>query len=191
MKKIIRRNYVNDKRYQGKFVISVIVICGVGMILSGGMFNFLSYMTLESLRWKTHIASIDTIGTAIKPHLVSSLVVFIFYTTVALLAFSKYILNRAHPPLFRIRRDIDTAKEGNLTAGVNLLHTEEFRNTADSVNHMIGSLRQRFGNIREDFGKTEKTINIIEYVLDRPELTEGKTKELIDNLEHLKASMKK
>ena len=125
MKKYRRRQYLVDIRYQGKFVIGVILIGTFVQALALAIFNFLAYRKLESIVWRIHVDA-STIGELIKPYLVYTSIFVIALTAVVMIDYSRRILNKTAPPLFRLKRYIERAGEFNLVAGLDWMARDEF-----------------------------------------------------------------
>ncbi|WP_333652619.1 hypothetical protein [Dissulfurispira sp.] len=66
-----RKQYITHKSYQRGVVLRIVLICAIGLLINLGIFNFLSYREVESLRWRMHIP-VNTIGDIIGQYLIYS-----------------------------------------------------------------------------------------------------------------------
>lgn len=183
-----RRNYLVDKRYQGKFVITIIGICAFGMFIALATFNYLSYKKLDSVLWGIHIDK-STIGEIIRPYLIYSNIFAIVLTTLILIAFSRFALHKTAPPLFRLKRYIEHASQGNLNITLDWLVNDEFKKTAEELNRMVASMRDKFKVIKEKAKTIETTSHVLGHVLDKPDLSAEKCRSLIEDLQSLKEKL--
>lgn len=180
-----RRNYVTDKRFQGKYVLTTVGICALGMLLAVGVFNYLSYGTIELAIWRAHVDE-KTVGEIIRPHLISSNAFALFFTVVSLIVFSRFVLIKTAPPLYRIKKFIERTGEGNLNQTLDWITIDEFRDTADELNSMVSTLRERFDEIKKTGHAVIELSRAVGYTIDMPEIAAEKCSLLLENIEGLK-----
>ncbi len=185
MKDYRRRHYVTDRDYQGRVVLAIILICCAGLLLSLGLFNYFSYTNIESLRWKTHIEP-STLGDIVRPYLISSSLAGIALTVIALYFLLNTLLQKTAGPIYRMAKDIGNATGGDLSQNIFLRKGDDFRETAVELNKMIVSVRTNFRQTIEKFAEIRRTVDSLEYVMDKPEIAEQKCQRLLDDLEVLK-----
>ncbi|MDP2168334.1 MAG: methyl-accepting chemotaxis protein [Thermodesulfovibrionales bacterium] len=185
-----RRKYVVDKRYQGKFTLTVIGFCAFGMLVALGIFNYLAYRKFESVMWRVHIDE-STIGELIKSSLIYSNVIALVLTALILIAFSRFVLLKTAPPLFRLNRHIEKAAGGNLTSNLDWVQNDEFKETAEELNRMVSSLRDKFRVVKDRGKDVQSVSNILGYVMDKPDLADEKCRLLADSLRSLRDALSK
>lgn len=181
-----RRNYLVDRRYQGSYVLAVIGVCALGMLATLAAFNYFSYGELESAQWSMHI-KVQSIGEMIRPSLVYSMVFGLLMTALLLFFLSRLVMKRTVPPLYRLRRYLDTMGRGNLSVDLDWLPGEAFSSTADALNGMSGYLRKRFASVGE---KAEAASGHAEAML-REGASREECRSLLETLEALEAHLRK
>ncbi|MBI5639650.1 MAG: methyl-accepting chemotaxis protein [Nitrospirae bacterium] len=180
-----RRQYIVDRSYQGRVIAKIVMICSLGMMLELVMFNYLSYGNIESLRWRVHISA-ETISEIVRSYLISSSAVGISVTAIALYLFLQGILQRTAGPIYRLKKDIEIASSGDLSLSIWLSREDDFKDTAVELNRMIEAMRADFTLMRKGFSDVTRTVDLLEYVADKPEIAIAKCQRLIDTLEPLK-----
>lgn len=190
MKGYKRRRYIIDGFYQGKFAVTVVAICATGMFISLAIFNYLSYRAFESVVWMAHI-NITTVGELLRHYLLISNAVGIVLTIILLFAFSRFVLHKTAPPLFKLKRYIETVGAGNLTATIDWTERDEFKETAEEFNKMVVALRDKFMAVKEKAEVVIADSEHLGYVMDKPDMSLEKCKALIENLDTLKESLQR
>lgn len=180
-----RRNYFIDKAYQGRMVLRIIMICAAGLLFELVLFNFLSYRNLEQMRWRTHIGA-ETVGDITNTYLLYSSILGVTFTCVALFAYLRVMNRRTAGPLYRMKRDIEMAADGDLSLNIWLRREDDFKETANELNLMVAAIRQDFKQLGDGLANVGRTIDVLEYVEDRPEFMKQKCRQLIEHLEPLK-----
>lgn len=180
-----RRSYFIDKAYQGRMVLRIIMICAAGLLFELALFNFLSYRSLEEMRWRTHIGA-ETVGEITGTYLIYSSIFAVLFTCAALFVYSRVMHRRAAGPLYRMKRDIEMAADGDLSLNIWLRREDDFKETADELNRMVAAIRQDFRQMGDGLDKVGRTIDMLEYAEARPELMKQKCRQLIEHLEPLK-----
>ena len=139
MDKYRRRHYFIDRSYQGGVVARIVMICSAGMLLELGLFNYLSYGNIESMRWKTHIG-IERISEIVSFYLVYSSLFSIFVTVGVLYLFLSSVLKKTAGPIYRLNKDIGSAADGNLSLSIWLRGEDDFKETAAELDRMNSSV---------------------------------------------------
>lgn len=183
-----RRKYISDKGYQWRFVLATIGICAAGMVLALAVFNFLAYRGIESYTWRVHVEK-STAAELIMPYLLYSNVPALVLTIMTLSAFACFMILRTAPPVFRMKKYIDSAARGNLDIGLDWAAYDEFRETAEDLDRMVAALRERFIIVKERGDAVVLLSSIIPYVAEKPEAAREKCEALIKELEGLKSAL--
>jgi len=179
-----RRNFFIDKSYQGRIIMRILQICFAGLILELFLFNYLSYRNMEDMRWKMHVGA-DTVSQLVQSYLAYSSVIALLFTVSALYVYIRFIRHQTAGPLYRLNRDIGIAAEGDLS--LNVLRDEgDFRETAEELNRMLSSIRTDFRLMSERFVDIDRTVSLLEYIGDKPEVASRKCEQLIEYLEPLR-----
>ncbi|MDA8241707.1 MAG: hypothetical protein M0Z67_15240 [Nitrospiraceae bacterium] len=179
-----RRNFFIDRSYQGRIIMRILQICFAGLALELVLFNYLSYRNVEAMRWRTHIQA-DTLGEIVSSYLVYSSVVALLLTGAALFVYIKFMRQKTAGPLYRLHKDIGFAAEGDLSRNIWLRGDDDFKDTAEELDRMISSIRADFRLLSERMVDIGRTVDLLEYIADRPALASEKCRQLIEYLEPL------
>ncbi len=190
MKAYRRRNYFTSPGYQGRFILMILGIGAAGMAAALTAFNILSYRQIDSVLWKIHIKA-SSIWDLLVPYLAYTNAVALSLTVIALLMFSRHMIKRTAPPLFRIKHYIDTAAGGNLTADLAWTEQDEFKETADDLNAMVDAMRAKFRDIKPVGEKVVSDAGVLQYLSDNPRVCAGKCSDIIYDLQSLSQSLRK
>ncbi len=180
-----RRNYFIDKGYQGRIILWIIMICSAGLLLDLSIFNFLSYRNIEAMRWRSHISA-GTVGEITRTYLIYSSIFAIIFTIAALFIYLRYVRYKSAGPLYRLSKDIENAADGNLAVNIWLRKEDDFKETAYELNRMLASFRSDFKQLGDSLSEASRTIDVLEYVGNKPELAKQKCQQLVECLEPLK-----
>jgi methyl-accepting chemotaxis protein len=161
MKKFKRRNYFIDKSFQSRFVGIIVFVSLPVMAVSAALFSYLSYRQLEAMRWKTHAVSIEG---ALRPYFIYAVFFAAVFTSVALYFTARHILRRIAGPVHRMRKDIEMLKDGNLSVRIRLRGADEFQETAERLDAMVSSMRDRFETLNENFMEVKRIIEPVKYL---------------------------
>jgi len=187
--KFRRKQYITDKGYQWRIALRIISICFIYLILNLLIFNYLAYRKLEALQWKMHVP-VETIGEIIKPYLLFSTGLSAAFTIITLFIFIRYILKKTSGPIYGLKSYIDKAANGDLSTDLYLRKEDDFKDTANDLNMMVFTLRSRFTFIKNGFSLTEKTLEKMEHIKDKPESMREKYNVLIESIESLRKEIK-
>jgi len=184
MREYKRRQFLVDKSYQMRIITRILLICFAGLVLDLVVFNMLSYTNIEAMRWRTHI-QFETVNDIVWSYLVYSSVIAMLFTVTVLYLYIRFMRRQTAGPLFRLNKDIGSAAKGDLSLNIYLRGEDDFKETAAELNTMISSIRADFRLLSEKFAAIEKTVNVLEYVADKPEIALQKCQQLIEYLEPL------
>lgn len=179
-----RKLYITDKGYQWRAVLSIIAICAAGLFINLVLFNYLAYRELESLQWKGHINAGST-GDVVMPLLIYTGIFSSALTVLALFFYFRRLMHRTAGPLFRLKKDIERAAQGDLSVTIYLRKADDFKDAARECNRAIESLRNRFSLLKEKFLFIGRTLDILEYAKDREGVSAQKCKLLKEAVESL------
>ncbi|MBI5100263.1 MAG: methyl-accepting chemotaxis protein [Nitrospirae bacterium] len=187
MKKYRRRHYFIDKGYQGRIIFKIILLCLAGVVIELGVFNYLAYSDLESLRWRVHL-DISSTRDIIRSHLIVSGIISVSFTSGALFLFLRSIILRTAGPVFRLKKDIDLATEGDLSKEIWLRKEDDFKDTAMDLNKMIESFREDFRKIGATAAEIQRITYVLQFIEDKPGVATEKCDQLISRLDELISS---
>jgi hypothetical protein len=73
-----RRNYFIKKGFQGKFVLTFVLVSAIGGIIAIGVFNLLAYRKLDLMQYKIHIFTETTGQLLLRDILYANLLALVF-----------------------------------------------------------------------------------------------------------------
>lgn len=184
MHKYKRSHYLIDKGYQIKIVFRLLLICAVGMSLWLATFNYLAERAIEGAQWRVHMR-VGTVNEIVVTSLVYATVLSVLLTIFVLFIYFRYMIGKTADPIYRMDRGLEAAAKGDLQAKIWLRKEDEFKDTVLELNKMIESVKKDFQYIRESFSEINTTVNILRYVIDRPELADEKCQSLVTSIENL------
>ncbi|MDP2167017.1 MAG: methyl-accepting chemotaxis protein [Thermodesulfovibrionales bacterium] len=177
-----------DKTFQGKFIMSFVLICLTGMALALGLFNYFVLSEIEGIRWRMVFYS-GTLADIVSPHLGYLGVFAVLFTAAATAAVSWVITWKVAGPVYRLKKDIDSIGAGNLNLKVMLRKNDEFKDTAAELDRMAASLREKFGRIKSDFSDASKIVDTLGDT--REDLLGPKSEQLLQKIGDLANNLKR
>lgn len=165
-----RRKYIVDKRFQGKFILFFVIISSISSIIATVVFNHIALKRLESIMWSAHI-SVKTTDEVIGSLFIYVNIIAFLVVSFLLILTGIWMVRKTSGSLYVISKDIMRAANGDLSVGINLMQKNEFNDVVSSLNDMIKKLKERFFNIKQQYGEISAYIRDIErtYAKDTPE----------------------
>ncbi|MBI4822894.1 MAG: methyl-accepting chemotaxis protein [Nitrospirae bacterium] len=182
-----RRQYIVDKDFQGRFILTFVLICLFGMVMAVGLFNYFALNELEDLRWSMAFYE-NSLASTVTPHLIYLSIFSVLFTIVSLSMASWFIAGKVAGPIYRLKKDIESIGDGNLYLNVRLRKADMFKDTAQELDSMATALRERFKNISKEFNATRKIIDTLKDTKD--ELLKTKCEQLSYSIENLSNTLK-
>jgi|Deesub1362A_J573_1020465.scaffolds.fasta_scaffold00004_395 methyl-accepting chemotaxis protein len=158
-----RKRYFINPDFQGRFILSFALICLLGMTISVALFNYLTMREFEALKWKMVIYAGNS-ADIIAPYLIYISIFAVIFTIVVLIIFSRFLRWRVSGPIYRLKKDLDMVRDGNLALNISLRRKDHFRDSAEELNKMVASLREKFKKLGSDFRATKRIIDTLKDV---------------------------
>ncbi len=155
--KFRRRKYINDRKFQMRFVIPFVVVSLIGGILTSVIFNSLALKKFESLAWSTHI-NLKTTGDLIMPLFIYINIINFLLVAVLLTATGIWMMRKTSGPLYRMLEDIRKVAAGDLTTDITLRQKDWLKDTACDLKAIVKSIKDRFMIISEMYMDISKSI---------------------------------
>jgi methyl-accepting chemotaxis protein len=131
----------------------------------------------------------STVGELIRPYLIYSYVLALTLTILVLVGFTRFVLLRTAPPLYRLQRFIERAGDGNLSAGLDWLEHDEFRETARALDTMVEALRGRLAGVKRAAEDVVEHSVVLGHVMDKPHVAVEKCGAMLDRLKALRSEL--
>ena len=165
-----RRKYIVDKRFQGKFILFFVIISSFISIVATVVFNHIALKRLESIIWSAHI-SVKTTDEVIGSLFIYVNIIAFLVVSFLLILTGIWMVRKTSGFLYMISKNIMRVANGDLSVSIDLGQKDEFNDVVSSLNDMIKKLRERFFNIKQQYGEISAYIRDIEktYAKDTPE----------------------
>ncbi|MFA7677427.1 MAG: methyl-accepting chemotaxis protein [Candidatus Omnitrophota bacterium] len=137
-----RRQYFIDRSFQTKFILRFCLVVIASALIIGGLVLFLSRNSTTVAIENTEVV---VKGTAdfILPVVVSTTLMVTLLSAIAVSLITLVTSHKIAGPLFRLKREIDFLKEGDLRRNFNIRSKDQLQNLSKSLNQMCEALRQR------------------------------------------------
>lgn len=165
-----RRKYIVDKRFQGKFILFFVIISSISSIIATVVFNHIALKRLESIMWSAHI-SVKTTDEVIGSLFIYVNIIAFLVVSFLLILTGIWMVRKTSDFLYVISKNIMRVANGDLSVSIDFRQKDEFNDVVSSLNDMIKKLKERFFNIKQQYGEISAYIRDIErtYAKDTPE----------------------
>ncbi len=146
--KIRRKHYLIDKDFQISFIFKFCGIVILGSLIIGGV---IFYLTQNSTTVAIENTKVIVKSTAdfILPILALTVAVVALFSSIVLSIMALFISHRIVGPLYRLRKEIDLLKEGDLTKQFQVRSKDQLKDLAKSLADMSNILRKRHGELKK------------------------------------------
>jgi len=183
-----RRHYFINRNFQGRFILSFILMASLGVIVSIGLFNILAYRKLDRLMYSIHIPA-RNINELLSTDLIyATIIAFLLVLTVLFIAIKRLTL-RVAGPLYRIRKDLETIADGDLSFNITLRYRDEFKDFAEELNRLVGSQRDLFNHVRKEIETADQYTREAERYYPKRDVVAEKAGQIVKHLEKLEGDM--
>lgn len=137
-----RKQYFIDKDFQGRFIVKFCIIVLVASLLSGILMFVFSWGSTTVAIENTKVV-VKRTSEFILPVLLSTLLVAGFFAAISVLVLTLFTSHKIAGPLFRLKREIDLMKEGDLTRNFSIRSDDQLQGLAKSLSDMCAAIRMR------------------------------------------------
>ena len=143
-----RRYYFIDKDFQTKFILRFCAVVAISSIIIGGLIFMLSRDSTTVAIENTRV-QVKTTSDFILPVLIQTIVVVSIFSALVVAVMTLLFSHKISGPLFRLKREIDTLKEGDLGRNFNIRASDQLQALSKSLNDMSVSMRQRYVEVKD------------------------------------------
>ncbi len=143
-----RRQYFIDKDFQGRFIVKFCIIVLAAALISGILMFLFSWGSTTVAIENTKVV-VKRTSEFILPVLLSTLLIASFFAAVSVLVLTLFTSHKIAGPLFRLKREIDWMKDGDLTRNFSIRADDQLQGLARSLSDMCGAIRMRQEKIVE------------------------------------------
>lgn len=181
-KRRLRRNYFIDKEFQTKFILK---FCLIVVLSSLVLSFFIIFLSRGSTTVTIENARVMVKGSAdfIFPIMLQTLLIATVFSAAAVSVLTLFISHRISGPLYRMKREIDILKSGDLTPSFKIRENDQLQHLASALSELSGSLRDKHKAVKEKASQLRDLLRQPQY---NKEAVESKLKELEDALNYFK-----
>lgn len=162
-RKYSRKKFFIDKKFQGRFILTFVLISLAGMCLSVMLFNWLAIRQLETLKWKAMMID-ETVADLVSPYLIYVNIFAVLFTAFTLLGFLKFLRWKISRSIHKLQKGLVTVRDGNFTLDIKMREGYLFQDVSEDLDKMISSLRERLQSINGACMPIRHSINILPYI---------------------------
>jgi len=179
-----RRNYFVKKGFQGKFMLIFIIIASVGGIVSLFSYSFFAVKKIETLLYSIHIPAKRLNEILFNEMLYSNIFSFLF-VLLALLITIRWLTVKISGPLYRIKKDLEEIKKGDLSFNITLRYKDEFKDFASELNILLERFRYVFSKLKHDAEIIDQYTREIERNHHRVDIVKIRANKIINQIEEM------
>ncbi len=135
-----RRIHIVKMKFQRDFILKFCAIIIISALIIAGIIYVLSLSSTTAAFENSRLVLKSTADFMLPLLILSSLIAIIAMGTLTII-FTLLISHRIAGPLYRLEKDIDAVKNGNLNIEIRVRKDDEFQDLAKSLNQMIKSIR--------------------------------------------------
>lgn len=184
-----RRNYFIDRYFQGRFILLFTLLTFLGGIISIAIFNILTYRKVERLVYSIHIPIQGLSDFFLTELILSNILAFVFMVLAVYISIRR-LVKRVSGPLYRIKRDIEIIKGGDLSFNITLRFKDEFKEFAGHLNNMIETHRRLYAGLNSEIETIDRFIREIERHHREHDRLFMKNRQIMSSVESMKDRFK-
>lgn len=179
-----RRKYFIKKEFQGKFILLFLGIATLGGVLSLAGFTFFSVKKIEYLVYSIHIPS-KRLKEIIMNEMLYSNLLSLLFVILATLVTIRWLTMRISGPLYRIKKDLESIRDGNLSFVITLRYRDEFKDFASELNFFVEKFRRAFSSLKHQTEIVDKYLRDIERNSQRIDLIKLRAHQIVSQTEEM------
>ena len=137
-----RRQYFIDRNFQAKFIIKFCAVVILFSLLAGGVLFLLSQNSTTVAIENTRV-QVKRTSDFMLPLLIQTLLIAVIFSALATIYITLRTSHKISGPLYRLKREIDSLKDADLTCNFNIRTKDQLQALAKSLSEMSESLRQK------------------------------------------------
>jgi methyl-accepting chemotaxis protein len=147
-KQIQRKHFFIDKEFQLRFIIKFCLIVLASSVLVAVM-SFVIFQNSTTVAIENTKVAVKTTGDFILPLLAGVLLIVTGISALTVIVLTLLVSHKIAGPLFRIKRELDYLREGDLTRNFRLRSDDQLQPLSKSLCEMTESLRQNHLELRD------------------------------------------
>ncbi len=179
-----RRHFFVKKNFQGRFILIFLSIAAVGGILSLVAFNFLSVKKIELLLYSIHIPAKRLNEILFKEMIYSNMFSFLF-VLLGFLVTVRWLSGKVSGPLYRVKKDLESIRDGDLSFAITLRYKDEFKDFASELNLFVEKFRRVFGALQRQTDVIDGYVRDIERNHHRADIVKLRAHQVVVQIEEM------
>ena len=147
MENIKRRNYFIDKSFQAKFIIKFCMIVTISSLLIGALLFFLS-RHLTTVAIENAQVIVKSTSDFMLPIIIETILLVTIFAALAVIALTLFASHKIAGPLYRLKREIDLFKNGDLKANFTTRKSDQLQDLAGSLFDMGKVFNNRHSELK-------------------------------------------
>lgn len=154
----MRKTYVIDREFQIKFIIRFCAVVVVAAVMLAAIVLWFSDNSTTVTIENTRIGVKNTVD-FIYPIIFQSFIVAAVFSAVCVAVLTMLMTHKIAGPLYRLRRDIEKIKDGDLRVEFKIRKGDQVGEFAQALGDTIRSLRSRIGEVSD---RADELVNKID-----------------------------
>ena len=175
MDKIQRRKYLIDPSFQIKFILKFCAIVTASSLLLGG-FVFLLTRGSTTVAIENTKVLVKPTSDFILPSLFLTVFIVSVFSAVVILFVALFITHKIVGPIFRLKREIELMKEGDMSRNFGLREKDQLQELAKSLSAMAGNFRYKHAELKNACHR------VSQYLQERDFCVSHEDKEELNNM---------
>ncbi|MDD4957396.1 MAG: methyl-accepting chemotaxis protein [Candidatus Omnitrophica bacterium] len=150
-----RKNYFIDKSFQSRFITKFCVIIVIASVLIGLFTYFLNQQT-TTVAFENLKVVVKTTADFILPTVIWILIIVTVFTAVMTIAVTLFTSHRISGPLFRLQKELERIKSGDLRGSIHIRAKDQLKKTAAEFDELRVELQRSLGTIKSDWEEVKR-----------------------------------
>ncbi|MCP3924654.1 MAG: hypothetical protein GY714_18925 [Desulfobacterales bacterium] len=142
----LRRQYIVDKEFQGKFVVRNVIISITLLFIFSFLLNYFSEDSI-SILYENYRINIGGTSSVLFDKFLSAQWLMFLLGGIVIVIYSILVSHKIAGPMYRFGVTMDEMIKGNLITSVKLRKTDECMQLADKMNSFNSGLREKTSEI--------------------------------------------
>jgi len=170
-----RRNYLIDKKFQGKFIVKFSALVFIGGMLTIALLYLLGAQSKTVAIQNSRVVA-KTTADFILPLLIQTVIAVTILVGITAGILTLLISHKISGPLYRFRKVIEQLEQGDFSSEFNIRSTDQLRSLADEINSMIRNTKQEVSALKNSVVSLKQKLNS----LSENDLSENKRSTLTE-----------
>lgn len=158
MKKTRRRNYFIDKKFQTKFIVKFCIILLGTSLLIGALFIYFADNSTTVAIENTKVV-VKRTSDFMMPIMIQTLIIVTMSSAVSVIILTLFTSHKIAGPLYRIKKEIDVLKEGDLTSVFRIRSKDQLKSLVNSISDLADVWRGKHSLLKEKVSDIKQILN--------------------------------